>query len=161
QTLSSGTLNGGSTTDGAIQNLSYVYDRLGNVMTRTDLSGSATAIGETSTYDILQRLVTQQNGSNGTTLSNSYASLGNITANTETSLRYGETPSCNGNGEIPTPGAGAVTSTGSGTTATSYCYDSHGNQTRTLGSQGTSRQQTYTSYDALREVVLSATPHAT
>jgi len=159
----------GESTDGSIENLSYGYDALGNLMTRADLS-AGTAIYEVSTYDSLQRLTGQQIGaSSGSTLTtelaNTYDSLGNITNGGNT---YGTYPAsggprpCSNAGEVTTAGPDAITTKGQAT----FCYDSHGNQTRTVDPtnvQTVERQMTYSADDALRSVatVTSYSAHTT
>lgn len=147
-----------------IQNLSYTYDNLGNLTQRTDVSDAANPIVEKSNgYDNLQRLQTQTGGTSATSqasvLANTYDALGNIQTNGSLTLQYANyvTHTCTAANEVFAAGPDAVVSASNGNT---YCYDSHGNQTRVLGSSGTAtRTQTYSATDALRTVTTAN--HAT
>ncbi len=145
------------TAGGAIQKLHYDYDALGNVEDRRDTSGGAPGgtanIYETYAYDPLQRLTTTQFlQSNGSTVSstNAYDSLGNFQSGTY----GGQGSGCTGAGEVAA-GPDAIVTIGSNT----FCYDAHGNQTRSLdpaNSQGlVKRQQSWSAFDALRTVDLA------
>jgi RHS repeat-associated protein len=165
--ISTGSPSGG-TTNGAIENLAYGYDKVGNMVSRTDTSPGA-AIYEKSSYDILQRLTQQLVGPSDTgpftpTISRTYDSFGN--PNPSSSL-YGTystnaaAPKCGGAAgptEVPTPGPDAPIGDTGGVDV--RCYDSHGNVTRLLEQGNTptvvKRQEWYNSYDAARRVAFSA-----
>jgi YD repeat-containing protein len=131
-----------NTNGGAIQNLSYTYDNLGNQKTRADAT-TGTSISETFGYDSLQRLLTQT-GSAPTSWS--YDDFGNQTS----SGTYGTKGSfCINAGEV-TPGPDAL-SVASGT-SNQHCYDGHGNNTRIYNSSGTRLEtHTFSADDKLRQ----------
>ncbi len=70
---------------GTIQNLSYQFDTLGNLLSRTD---SIQAIQETFQYDTLNRVTSSTvaptgQGSGGTSVTVAYDALGNITSKSD------------------------------------------------------------------------------
>jgi hypothetical protein len=116
-----------------IQNLTYSFNKLGNLTRRADGEFGARPLIELIFYDNLNRLtrsVIQQTTpgmwrSWADTVS--YDVLGNITSKSDTgTYRYGEAHSACASGTIP--GRHAVT-TVSGRKNTSYCYDANGNMT--------------------------------
>ena len=115
-----------------VENLTFTYDGLGNLVGRSDGNGS---FSETFTYDPLNRL-TSAAISTGTYPAKNFAydPIGNLTSKSDV-----------GTYTYPTPGAAqphAVTGIGAGTIATSFSYDANGNQTAGLG-----RSITWTSYN--------------
>ncbi|WP_127077260.1 RHS repeat-associated core domain-containing protein [Rhodomicrobium lacus] len=116
-----------SASSGTIQNLSYQFDTLGNLLSRKD---QIQAITETFQYDRLNRVVASTvlptaQPSQGTTVAVSYDALGNIVSKSDVgAYAYG------GGAECANPFAGphAVTSV-SGAKEASYCYDGNGNLT--------------------------------
>lgn len=114
QTIQSG--NGGAA---AVQNLSYAFDAIGNLTSRSDLNQNLT---ETFVYDGLNRL-TSATVSGQTPKTVSYDGLGNITFKSDVgTYTYG----ANG------AGPHAVTSV-SGVKNHTYTYDANGNR---IGSSG-------------------------
>ncbi len=109
----------------SVQDLSFTYDQVGNVLTRTDHQISRT---ETFTYDALNRL-TQSVVGGQSAVTVSYSATGRITNKSDVgNYTYGS-------GGAPPQ---AVTSAGS----TSYSYDAQGRMTSRAGST-----ITWTSYD--------------
>jgi len=110
----SGRLFSINTNVGAVQNLSYVYDSLGNLTERQEVQG-VTTLHEKFTYDNLNRLDTVEFVGVGTHTAATYDALGNITS------KYNV-------GTYSYTGAGphAVSST-SGTLNASFTYDANGN----------------------------------
>ncbi len=115
-----------------VQNFSYTYDVLGNVLTRADANESLT---ETFTYDNLNRVTSA-------TVSQSvapvklfaYDAIGNMLSKSDV-----------GNYTYSLAGSAlphAVTSISGGAVSTSFTYDPNGNQTSGLG-----RSISYTSYN--------------
>jgi RHS repeat-associated protein len=108
----------------AVQNLSYHYDNIGNLLTRSDGNQNLT---ETFTYDALNRLKTAQVSSPGAGVVNGtygYDDIGDLTGRPDGStLSY------------PPSGAGSVRPhavtqvTMSSTNYVTYGYDANGNQT--------------------------------
>lgn len=123
---------------GAIQNMDFAYDSLGNLRTRKDLIGNSSSTGlgggavtEVFSYDALNRL--EQVKLNGTIIQGlSYAANGNILDNT----RQGTYAYKAGSHRIET------VSNSSGVVTASYFYDNNGN----IISDGT-RNINYTSYN--------------
>ena len=119
--------------EGELQDLSYTWDVLGNLTTRTDMTGSRT-LTETFTYDTLNRLTQSQVGSN-TAQTVTYDALGNIKSKTGVgSYTYG----------AGTAGPHAVTTAGSDT----YTYDDGGNQLT-----GAGRTLAYTTFNKVSSIV--------
>ena len=119
--------------EGELQDLSYTWDVLGNLTTRTDITGSRT-LTETFTYDTLNRLTQSRVGSN-TAQTVSYDALGNIKSKTGVgSYTYG----------AGTAGPHAVTTAGSDT----YTYDDGGNQLT-----GAGRTLAYTVFNKVSSIV--------
>jgi YD repeat-containing protein len=112
---------------GTIQNLSYQFDTLGNLLSRTD---SIQAIVETFQYDTLNRVTASTvrptgQGSGGTTVSVAYDALGNITSKSDIgAYTYGPGAAC-GNTFAGPHAVSAV----AGTKNANYCYDNNGNLT--------------------------------
>jgi len=104
---------GASLAGSAVQNLTFVFNTLGNLQSRTRNEGT-TNLNETFTYDSLNRLTASAIANVGTR-TYGYDDLGNITRmGVTTDYRYGE------NGAGPH----AVTFAG----GQSYAYDNNGNQ---------------------------------
>ena len=111
-----------------VQNLSYVFDDLGNLTSRHDGNKS---LNEFFIYDGLNRLASATL-SGQPTQSFTYDSIGNITSKTGVgSYLYGE----------GTAGPHAVTTAG----GTTYAYDANGNQIN-----GDGRTLTYTSFNKIK-----------
>jgi len=111
-----------------VQNLSYVFDDLGNLTSRHDGNKS---LNEFFIYDVLNRL-TSATLSGQPTQSFTYDSIGNITSKTGVgSYIYG----------AGTAGPHAVTTAG----GTTYAYDANGNQIN-----GDGRTLTYTSFNKIK-----------
>lgn len=129
------------TGNGALQSLSYTYDRLGNMLTRSDSTAGRNLL-ERFEYDHLQRLTKSTVGTGSVTFTYDAngAGPGNLTQRSDLgAYTYGTRPGfCNAPNEA-TAGPHAVSVAGS----TSYCYDAHGNQTRS--SEG--RAIEYTPFD--------------
>jgi len=110
---------------GAVQNLAYSYDPIGNVTQRVD---NVDAVTENFTYDSLNRLL-QASGPGLVTRSLDYDAIGNITYKSDAGLyTYGAKPH-------------AVTSV-AGTVNANYSYDANGNLT-----SGAGRSLTYMSFN--------------
>ncbi len=117
-----------------IQNLSYTFDAIGNLLTRNDTIDS---LNETFTYDPVNRL-TQATGA--VTKSYQYNAIGNITTKSDVgSYTY------NASGPNSTR-PHAVTAT-SGTLNSSYTYDANGNMLT-----GAGRTMTYTSFNKPKSI---------
>jgi RHS repeat-associated protein len=111
--------------NGAVQNLAYGYDLLGNVVSREDLQ---TGLRESFGYDALSRLTTYSSPAYGTK-SVVYDALGNIAFKSDVgTYSYGAKPH-------------AVTSVFGNTNAT-YVYDANGNML-----SGAGREVAYTSFN--------------
>lgn len=113
---------------GAVLNLSYQYDAIGNLLNRTD---SQQNVNENLAYDALNRLTASQlvNLSGMPTISYGYDALGNITSRSDVgTYSYGSKP------HAVSAIAGAIN--------TSFSYDANGNQLT-----GNGRTVTYTSYN--------------
>lgn len=115
-----------------IQNLTYTFNKLGNLTKRSDGEFGARPLVETITYDNLNRLAqstTTQSGSGAwsSTVNVVYDVLGNITSKSDIgTYTYGESHlACTGGA---TPGRHAVTTVAGEKNAT-YCYDANGNMT--------------------------------
>lgn len=115
-----------------IQNLTYSFNKLGNLTRRADGEFGANPLTETISYDDLNRLtesVTTQSGTGAwsSTVNVVYDVLGNITSKSDIgAYTYGEAHvACGGS---TTPGRHAVT-TVAGEKNASYCYDANGNMT--------------------------------
>ena len=127
-------ITAGINTGSNVQFHSYVYDALGNVMSRAD---GATGRSETFGYDGLNRL-TSHAVAGGATVTVQYDALGNITNKSDVgSYAYGQNA-----------GPHAVTAAG----ANSYTYDSNGNMM-----SGAGRTMTWTSFNQLKTVVQNGT----
>jgi RHS repeat-associated protein len=115
-----------------VENFSYTYDVLGNVLTRADANQNLT---ETFTYDILNRMTSAQVSQNiAPAKTFAYDVIGNLLSKSDV-----------GNYTYPLAGSAlphAVTNISGGTINTSFTYDSNGNQTSGLG-----RSVSYTSYN--------------
>jgi RHS repeat-associated protein len=119
----------------AVQNMSYTYDSLGNLLTRVD---SNTNLLESATYDALNRLTSA-------TISTPFSSVKNFTYD-----RLGNlvTKSDVGNYTYPTSGPGSVqphavmSISSTGMINTTFTYDPNGNQI-----SGNGRTATWTSYN--------------
>jgi RHS repeat-associated protein len=119
----------GGTTYG-VQNFTYSYDVLGNLLTRADVN---TGLSESFVYDTLNRLTSATVGVN-TAKTFGYDSLGNLTSKSDV-------------GAYTYAAAGlrfphAVMSISGSTINTTFSYDNNGNQTAGLG-----RTITWTSYN--------------
>jgi len=112
------TISTGVGSNATVQNLSYTFDGLGNLKTRTD---ARQGLSETFAYDALNRLQTAAITGMGSR-SYAYDALGNITGKSD----YADHYSYNTNGAGPH----AVTEVKDGATVlTSYSYDANGNMT--------------------------------
>ena len=117
---------------GDIQELDYVWDTVGNLTSRNELSGSKN-LSETFLYDGLNRLTSYTVG--GTTKTVAYDALGNITHKSDVgSYSYGQ------NGAGP---HAATTIAGQ-----SYQYDANGNNT-----SGDGRTLNYSTFDKPTQIV--------
>jgi RHS repeat-associated protein len=119
-------------TGNIVQNFSYTYDVLGNLLTRADAN---TSLSETFTYDNLNRVTSATVSQSVAPVKNfSYDAIGNLLTKSDV-----------GNYTYPLAGSAlphAVTSISGGTVSTSFTYDPNGNQTSGLG-----RSISYTSYN--------------
>jgi hypothetical protein len=119
-------------TGNIVQNFSYTYDVLGNVLTRADAN---TNLSETFTYDNINRVTSATvSQSTAPVKSFTYDAIGNLLSKSDV-----------GNYAYPLAGSAlphAVMSTSGGAISTSFTYDPNGNQTSGLG-----RSITYTSYN--------------
>jgi RHS repeat-associated protein len=115
-----------------VVNLSYVYDTLGNVKIRQDITQSLT---ETFIYDNLNRVKSSSVNSTGAgivTLTYSYDALGNMATRSDVgTYTYG-----------PVNSRPHAVASISGTVNTSFSYDTDGNMLT-----GNGRTVTYTSFD--------------
>jgi YD repeat-containing protein len=125
-----------SATAGTIQNLSYSFDTLGNLLSRTD---SKQAIAESFVYDNLNRVTSSTVRPSGqttgrTAINVAYDALGNITSKSDIgAYTYGPGTTCTN----VFAGPHAVSSV-AGTKNANYCYDNVGNLTVSVrpGPQG-------------------------
>lgn len=121
-------------TDNAVQNLSFGYDPLGNLTSRTDGNENFT---ESFQYDPLNRLTQASINTNVyQTKTFSYDAVGDLLSKSDV-----------GNYTYPTPGWGlpqphAVMSVSGGTINTTFTYDANGNQL-----SGNGRNVVWTSYN--------------
>ena len=115
-----------------VQNLSYTYDSIGNLLTRVD---SNTNLSESATYDALNRMLSATIASNIAPVKNfSFDALGNLTTKSDV-----------GTYTYPTPGSShphAVSSISGGVISTTFTYDPNGNELT-----GNGRATTWTSYN--------------
>jgi RHS repeat-associated protein len=116
----------------AVQNLSYTYDALGNVLSRTDANEN---MAESFTYDVLNRLTSASIASNISPVKTfSYSAIGNLIAKSDV-----------GTYSYPSSGSPlphAVMSVVGGAITTSFSYDANGNQ-----ASGNGRSVAWTSYN--------------
>jgi RHS repeat-associated protein len=125
-----GSITAGLNGSSAVQNMSYTYAALGNLLTRAD---SNTGLSESLVYDVLNRL-TQSTVGVSLTKAFSYDPIGNLLSKSDA-----------GTYTYPAPGQpqpNAVLSISGSTISTTFTYDPNGNQTAGLG-----RIITYTSYN--------------
>jgi RHS repeat-associated protein len=119
-------------TGNIVQNFSYTYDVLGNVLTRADANESLT---ETFTYENLNRVTSATVSQSVAPVKNfAYDAIGNLLSKSDV-----------GNYAYPLAGSAlphAVMSISGGAVSTSFTYDPNGNQTSGLG-----RSISYTSYN--------------
>jgi uncharacterized protein RhaS with RHS repeats len=118
-------------TGNIVENFSYTYDLLGNVLTRADTYENLT---ETFTYDALNRMTSATVSQNAPVKSFAYDVIGNLLSKSDV-----------GTYTYPLAGSAcphAVTSISSGNINTTFTYDPNGNQTQGLG-----RSISYTSYN--------------
>ena len=115
-----------------VQNLSYTYDSLGNLLTRAD---SNTNLSESAVYDNLNRLISATISSNIAPVKNfAYNAIGNLVTKSDV-----------GTYTYPAPGSSqphAVTGVNGLTVSTTFAYDPNGNQISGLG-----RTTVWTSYN--------------
>ncbi|KZN34617.1 hypothetical protein N475_19080, partial [Pseudoalteromonas luteoviolacea DSM 6061] len=133
--------------NGAVQNLIYEFDGLGNLRSRKDKIGDAarSELLEVFTYDNMNRLETvTMNGFN--TLTMDYFDNGNIKTKSDLqsgkTYTYGTKPSQCSN----YAGKHAVSVVGT----LNYCYDLRGNQTKSYNGSSLQRQVSYTYFDKPR-----------
>ncbi|WP_137391668.1 FG-GAP-like repeat-containing protein [Rhodoligotrophos defluvii] len=123
----------------AIQNLTYGFNALGNLVSRTDARQS---LSESFIYDNLNRVTssTVNSGSGNVTVSVTYNALGNITSKSDVgTYTYAQLHGgCTGGAQ---PGPHAVTQV-SGIKNATYCYDANGNMT-----SGDGKLVSYTAFD--------------
>jgi len=116
----------------AVQNLSYTYDSLGNLLTRVDSNEN---LSESVTYDVLNRMTSATIASNiAPVKSFTFDAIGNL-----------KTKSDVGSYTYPTPGSShphAVSSISGGVISTTFTYDPNGNELT-----GNGRATTWTSYN--------------
>jgi RHS repeat-associated protein len=115
-----------------VENFSYTYDVLGNVLTRADANENLT---ETFTYDNLNRVTSATVSQNIAPVKTfAYDAIGNLLSKSDV-----------GNYTYPLAGSAlphAVTSISGGNINTTFTYDANGNQTSGLG-----RSISYTSFN--------------
>jgi len=116
-------LAGTNNTNSIVENFSYTYDVLGNVLTRADTNESLT---ETFTYDILNRVTSATVSQNVAPVKSfTYDAIGNLLSKSDV-----------GTYTYPLAGSAlphAVTSISGGAVSTTFAYDPNGNQTSGLG----------------------------
>lgn len=144
-----------TTSGSVIQNLTYSFNKLGNLTRRADGEFGAKPLIETISYDNLNRLTqstTTQSGSGAwsSTVNVVYDVLGNITSKSDIgTYTYGEAHTACGGSVIP--GRHAVT-TVSGEKNANYCYDANGNMT-----SGDGRNIAYGASDMVTSITRGAT----
>ncbi len=120
------------------QNLTYTYDGLGNLTSRTNALVPTSVLSETYGYDVLNRLIKRNGG-----VVSAYDGLGNITSKTDVSGKAVSSYAYGGSG--PHAVTAATTSTGTVTMG----YDANGNLfSRTNGSESWSLR--YAGFDKPR-----------
>jgi RHS repeat-associated protein len=126
----------------AVQNLSYTYDSLGNLLTRVDSNEN---LSESVTYDALNRMISATIASNIAPVKNfAYDATGNLVTKSDV-------------GTYTYPGSGsshphAVMSVGGGVISTTFTYDPNGNQLT-----GNGRTATWTSYNKPSSITQGST----
>jgi RHS repeat-associated protein len=129
------TILAGTGTSYIVENFSYMYDSLGNVLSRADTNQNN--LTETFTYDVLNRVTQAQVSQNIAPLKSfAYDAIGNLLSKSDV-----------GAYTYPVSGANsvrphAVTSISGGTINATFAYDPNGNQTSGLG-----RTISYTSFN--------------
>lgn len=130
----------GSTLGTEIQSLSYTWDKVGNLRSRTDQNQAG--LVETFSYDALNRLIASEVVGTSTSMTVAYDAIGNITRKSDVgNYRYGRRP------HAVTRVTGQL-----GRTAT-YIYDANGNMIR-----GRKRAVQWTSFNKPRAIVREASP---
>jgi RHS repeat-associated protein len=130
------TILAGTGTSYIVENFSYTYDTLGNVLTRGDANENN--LTETFTYDVLNRLTSAQVSQSIPPLLKTFAYdfIGNLLSKSDVgAYTY---PASSANSVRPH----AVTSISGATINTTFAYDPNGNQTAGLG-----RTISYTSFN--------------
>jgi len=118
----------GTGTSYIVENFSYTYDTLGNVLSRADANENNHT--ETFTYDVLNRLTSAQVSRNIAPLKSfAYDVIGNLLLKSDVgAYTY---PASGANGVRPH----AVTSISGSTINTTFAYDANGNQTAGLAAR--------------------------
>lgn len=128
-------------TGNAVQDMSYQYDSMGNLQTRTDANNN---LLETFGYDNLNRLTiaTAIGGAVSAASLFDYNELGNITSKSGVgAYTYTPNPSC-ANTSIRPHAVGSITGTVNGVVNPIFCYDSNGNM-----ESGSGRSTVWTSFN--------------
>jgi len=129
-------------TSNSVQNSSYAWDTIGNLLSRTD-STQSPAVTEEFAYDSLNRL-TEAAIVDGLTKTFAYDSIGNITTKSDVGSYSYPT---SGSSSVRPHAVSSITGTVNGITNPSFTYDANGNLTAGLG-----RTVTWTSYNMVATV---------
>ncbi len=134
----------------SVQNLSYAYDTVGNLKTRTDL---VTGVSASYTYDSLNRIKTEARQGGGVpttqTVTWVYDDLGNISSRSDVGT-YAYNPS--GAGSVRPHAVSAITGTVNGQGNPSYTYDANGNLAKTSVGATTLSSVTWNSYNKVDSI---------
>ena len=133
-----------------VQNLTYNFNVLGNLINRTDVTNSLTDV---FTYDTLNRVTNTATTVSGitTNVTVAYDATGNITSKSDVgTYSYGQAHGSCTSGHA---GPHAVTTVAGSKNAT-YCYDANGNMT-----SGDGRVVSYTSFDKPNQISLGTSFH--
>ncbi len=126
-------------TANSVQNLSYAWDPIGNLLSRTDAVPSTPLVEEFS-YDALNRLTESAIVDEPASIKTfAYDSIGNITAKSDVGSYSYPTP---GSSSVRPHAVSSITGTVNGIANPGFTYDANGNMTSGLG-----RTVTWTSYN--------------
>jgi len=140
----------------AVQNMSYQYDTLGNLTTRTDANNNLT---ETYLYDTLNRLTTATatSGAVNTSTTFAYDAIGNIICKSDLSACSSSAANyvynASGGGSVRPHAVSQITGTVNGTVNPAYTYDANGNML-----SGAGRTTVWTSFNIPGQIT-SQTPN--
>jgi RHS repeat-associated protein len=138
----------------AVQNMSYTYDSLSNLTTRTDVTQNLT---ETFGYDTINRVTsaTATSGTVNTAFSYYYNAIGNITCRTDISACTGAAPNyaynASGATSVRPHALTGITGVLNGVTNPTFSYDANGNMFSGMG-----ETVTWTSFNMPQQITNGA-----